>query len=312
MRSLMEQDRKRQERVFSLCQEFFLVQKDKKERFFSEEDKEKKNFLLREAENLSAKNAPDSLSFSDEKIRLFIAGYQSIRELEGRIFAILSPFQEKLEQLGLSLLSLGVDPWTNFSIESYEKTEEKEKRICQTTAGLYLGFTLFTKEDREEKTALAQVLWPIFTALFDTSKSFKGKEYKDFVLRQELLREKEGGDQESFVKGDFFYLSSIDSLPKELALGAAALILGLFSSKKNQLMLESRLLPSKADNTRRGKDSARDNGLQGYYLSDYFVNWGMDFLWMAKKALKKEDSSYLDPLYKLWSNLKAPRDLRLF
>ena len=59
----------------------------------------------------------------------------------------------------------------------------------------------------------------------------------------------------------------------------------------------------------RGKNSGRDNGIQGYYFKDYFAHWGIRLLDMAKRGLEEKEQRYLEPLYELWGNLDTPRTL---
>lgn len=303
-------EKRKKEGSFSFFQEFFLVRAGKKERVFFQKDEDLKRQLFSLTGKLNEQEGPGSLSFSEEKISLGIEDFSSVGELEDRSACFLIPFQEDLKNEGLSLLPRGVDPWTPFFLPFSPALEagERGKRIREWTGGLYFGLPSGFAEDRRRRMALARVLSPIFAAVFDNAGLFEGRPSSCFVLRQELLRKGKSLPTESIEKEGKIFITSLDALPLSYGLGAAAFLMGLFQSEENERALEKRLLPENSDNIRRGKDSARDHGIRGYYLSDYFVNWGMELLALAQKGLKKEDQAYLVPLQKLWSNLDAPRD----
>lgn len=300
----------KKEGTFSYFEEFFLVRAEGDERVFFQKDEDLKRQLFSLKRKLYGQEGPGALSFSEEKLGLGIEDFSSVGELEDRLARLLIPFREELKNEGLSLLPRGVDPWTPFPwpLSSAPEAEEREKRIREWTGGLYFGLPSGFEEDRRRRIALARVLSPIFAAVFDNAGLFEGRPSSCFVLRQELLRKEKSLSTESIEKEGKIFITSLDALPLSYGLGAAALLMGLFQSEENGRVLEKRLLPENSDNIRRGKDSARDHGIRGYYLSDYFVNWGMDLLALAQKGLKKEDQVYLVPLQNLWSNLDAPRD----
>lgn len=307
-------EKRKKEKRFSFCQEFFLIKEGKEERFFDCPDRawEKGLFLRKKSdpgESPYGLERKDALFFHEGKISLALRDFDSVGELEERAFQLFIPLQEELKKEGLILCPLGVDPFSSFSFPPSLEPKERARKIRAGTGGLYFGLPFEGEEDWRKKRALAEVLSPILAALFDHAPVFEKKPSPVFALRQELLRKAEGAFREKSEQKVSMVISSMDALPLSYAFGAAALLLGLFASEENEEKLKDRLLPSCPENTRRGKDSARDNGIRGYYLSDYFVNWGMDFLNLAQEGLKKEDRVYLVPLKNLWSNLEAPRDL---
>lgn len=107
---------------------------------------------------------------------------------------------------------------------------------------------------------------------------------------------------------NFLEIRPMDALPLKYSLGAAAMIKGLFYNEKNLNTLKDLMKDASYERVIRGLDSGRDNGIQGYYMSDYFCNWGLKFLNMASSGLDEEESKYLESLRELWENLESPRD----
>lgn len=105
----------------------------------------------------------------------------------------------------------------------------------------------------------------------------------------------------------FAEIRPMDAVPFPYALGAAALFKGLLYQDEALDRLYRRLCGIDLSIVERGKDSGRDNGIQGYYLSDYFAHWGVLLVDLARSGLSAEEGAYLDPLSELWSNLDTPR-----
>ncbi|MDD7593781.1 MAG: glutamate-cysteine ligase family protein [Peptoniphilaceae bacterium] len=101
-------------------------------------------------------------------------------------------------------------------------------------------------------------------------------------------------------------IRAMDSVKPTYGMGAAALIKGLFYNRDNLERLSALFTPMTTQWVERGKCSGRDHGLQGYYHSDYFVNWGLGLLRMAREALSSDEAALLDPLEALWNNLDTP------
>ncbi|WP_435029567.1 glutamate--cysteine ligase [Levyella massiliensis] len=101
----------------------------------------------------------------------------------------------------------------------------------------------------------------------------------------------------------------MDSVPASWAFGAAAMLKGLLYNMNNMRRLQDMFTPMQVDWVERGKNSGRDNGIQGYYHSDYFVNWGLGLLAMAREGLSVQEGKLLDPLEILWKNLDTPRSV---
>lgn len=108
------------------------------------------------------------------------------------------------------------------------------------------------------------------------------------------------------VKG-FLEVRPMDALPLDLSLAVTALVKGLFYDPQNLDRLDRKFNTVSIDLVERGMDSGRDNGIHGYYLSDYFANWGIKFLDLAHEGLPEEERAYLAPLRELWSHLETPR-----
>lgn len=101
----------------------------------------------------------------------------------------------------------------------------------------------------------------------------------------------------------------MDEVPAPFAFGAAALFKGLLYDDDVLDQLVETFREADWNIVERGKNSGRDNGIQGYYFKDYFANWGMKLLDMAQGGLPEEEHRYLEPLRKLWGNLDTPRSL---
>lgn len=108
------------------------------------------------------------------------------------------------------------------------------------------------------------------------------------------------------VKG-FLEVRPMDALPLDLSLAVTALVKGLFYDPRNLDRLDRKFNTVSIDLVERGMDSGRDNGIHGYYLSDYFANWGIKLLDLAHEGLPEEERAYLNPLRELWSHLETPR-----
>ena len=108
------------------------------------------------------------------------------------------------------------------------------------------------------------------------------------------------------VKG-FLEVRPMDALPLDLSLAVTALVKGLFYDPQNLDRLDRKFKTVSIDLVERGMDSGRDNGIHGYYLSDYFANWGIKLLDLAHEGLPEEERAYLAPLRELWSHLETPR-----
>lgn len=108
------------------------------------------------------------------------------------------------------------------------------------------------------------------------------------------------------VKG-FLEIRPMDALPLDLSLAVTAMIKGLFYDMNNLDRLDRKFKTVSIDLVERGMDSGRDNGIHGYYLSDYFANWGIKLLDLAQEGLSEEEKAYLAPLRNLWSHLETPR-----
>lgn len=105
----------------------------------------------------------------------------------------------------------------------------------------------------------------------------------------------------------FLEIRPMDALPMDLSMAFAALIKGLFYDEDNLDRMDEKFRTVSVDLVERGKDSGRDNGIHGYYISDYFANWGIKLLDLAEKGLPDEEKPYLTPLRDLWSKLDTPR-----
>lgn len=101
----------------------------------------------------------------------------------------------------------------------------------------------------------------------------------------------------------------MDEVPRQYAFGAAAMFKGLLYDETVFDELEKTFRDANANIVERGKNSGRDNGIQGYYFKDYFAHWGIRLLDMAKRGLEEKEQRYLEPLYELWGNLDTPRTL---
>lgn len=102
-------------------------------------------------------------------------------------------------------------------------------------------------------------------------------------------------------------IRAMDSVAPAYAFGAAALIKGLFYNRENLNTLSDLFTPMTAQWVERGKRSGRDHGIQGYYHSDYFANWGLGLIRLARRALNPDEAALLDPLERLWDNLDTPK-----
>ncbi|MCI6660699.1 MAG: glutamate-cysteine ligase family protein [Peptoniphilaceae bacterium] len=144
-------------------------------------------------------------------------------------------------------------------------------------------------------------------------------EEKSFSLSEALDEAKTAGQADDFIMHgisvtfpdvrykQFLEVRMMDSLPDPWAFAAAAMLRGLFYDDDVFAELEALFTPFQSEWIPRGKDAGRDNGIQGYYHSDYFVNWGLRLLKMAERGLCEEEKDLLKPLQKLWSNLDTPR-----
>ena len=116
---------------------------------------------------------------------------------------------------------------------------------------------------------------------------------------------------------NFLEIRPMDALPIEYSLGASAMIKGLFYDERVLDKLSEALKDASQERVLRGLDSGRDNGIQGYYMSDYFCNWGLRLLDLAQEGLDAQegtvaqegsDAGYLKALRGLWENLESPAD----
>lgn len=105
----------------------------------------------------------------------------------------------------------------------------------------------------------------------------------------------------------YIELRQMDEVPSRFAYGAAAMIKGIFYHPESLEKLDSYFSEISQDLVRRGKNSGNDNGIQGYYFSKYFAQWGLELLDLAEKGLEEEDKKYLQVLRDLWDNLDTPR-----
>lgn len=101
----------------------------------------------------------------------------------------------------------------------------------------------------------------------------------------------------------------LDQVPPAWGLAFAALIKGLFYDQENLDQLAALAQGTNERNVERGKDAGRDNGLQGYYFSDYFAHWGIRLAELAKKGLPAEEQVLLQPLLDGMNALENPRYL---
>lgn len=99
----------------------------------------------------------------------------------------------------------------------------------------------------------------------------------------------------------------MDEVPEAFAFGAAAMIKGLMYSPENLERLAREFAPATESMVERGKNSGRDNGIQGYYFSKYFAAWGLELLDLAERGLPESERPMLAPLRKMWSGLDTPR-----
>lgn len=106
---------------------------------------------------------------------------------------------------------------------------------------------------------------------------------------------------------NYLEIRIMDEVPEEMAFGAAAMLKGLLYCKENQRALAAVFAPATEEMVERGKNSGRDNGIQGYYFSDYFAHWGLRLLDLANRGLPEEERALLAPLRTLWDGLDTPR-----
>lgn len=105
----------------------------------------------------------------------------------------------------------------------------------------------------------------------------------------------------------YIELRQMDEVPSRFAYGAAAMLKGIFYNAESLEKLDKYFAEISEDLVERGKNSGSDNGIQGYYFSKYFAQWGLELLDLAEKGIEEEEKRYLEDLRKLWDNLDTPR-----
>lgn len=108
---------------------------------------------------------------------------------------------------------------------------------------------------------------------------------------------------------NYLEIRQMDSVPEKYAFAAAALLKGVLYSEEALDELSEYFSEAVESMVVRGKNSGHDNGIQGYYFSDYFARWGLRLIELAKKGLSEEESMLINPLYELWNNLDTPRSI---
>jgi len=105
----------------------------------------------------------------------------------------------------------------------------------------------------------------------------------------------------------YIEVRQMDEIPEEYAFGMTALIKGLVYDARNLDELAEYFKEATVSMVERGKNSGNDNGIQGYYYSDYFAHWGIRLAEMAERALPEEEAVLIGPLKAMWQNLDTPR-----
>lgn len=105
----------------------------------------------------------------------------------------------------------------------------------------------------------------------------------------------------------YIEVRQMDEIPEEYAFGMAALIKGIIYDTRNLEELAEYFREASVAMVERGKSSGHDNGIQGYYYSDYFAHWGIRLAEMAERALPADERVLLTPLKAMWNNLDTPR-----
>lgn len=108
---------------------------------------------------------------------------------------------------------------------------------------------------------------------------------------------------------EFLEVRMMDEVPGNLAFGAAVLLKGLLYDEENLHFLETEFADASESMVARGKNSGRDNGIQGYYFSDYFAHWGVRLADRAKRAVSGAEGEFLDDLRRMWDQLDTPRSI---
>lgn len=155
--------------------------------------------------------------------------------------------------------------------------------------------------------------------LFIPQKDLRVKEVGNMTLSQALAQAADAEEAEKILEHGisivfpdvrvkhYIEVRQMDEVPEDLAFGAAALIKGLFYSSDNVDKLYEYFKDGSLEMVERGKNSGRDNGIQGYYFSKYFASWGLELVRLAENSLSEEEAKLLKPLELMWDNLDTPR-----
>lgn len=100
-----------------------------------------------------------------------------------------------------------------------------------------------------------------------------------------------------------------DQVPPNWGLAFAGLVKGLLYDEDNLDRLYQIAQTTNEMNIDRGKDAGRDNGLQGYYSSDYFAHWGIRLSELAQEGLDKEERPLVQTIPDGMNRLENPRYL---